>query len=288
MQTVEQLLQLGQSLLAKQDNPLFEVQLILAHVLHCEPAHLAQKKEQLIDQDHVQKYETLLQRRLIQEPMAYILGYKDFYGLRFKVTPDTLVPRWDTEMMVRLLLDRAPNKSDYQVADIGTGAGNIGCVLAYHRPSWKITATDISPQALAIAQENAHRLNLANIEFIQSNWLEALADRQFDVIISNPPYIREYDLQLMYGKKLFEPRLSLSIGATGLEGFQHIILQGKRLLKPQGFFIFEHGFDQAQALRQLLSQANLKSIQTFNDLAGREKVTIGFNELCVEAYLSVK
>lgn len=275
MIAVSEALILGKSALSAQTHALLEAQILLADVLQWERSKLYAWPEHLLTLAQQKQYQDHLQRRQVREPIAYIVGVKEFWSLSFKVTPDTLVPRLETELLVEMVLTHLC-KETLTVADLGTGAGTIACALAFERPAWQLIATDICPRALKVAQHNAASLQLANIEFIQSNWLQGIKDKQFDAIVSNPPYIREYDLHLTQGDLIHEPRHALTCDSTGLKAFCHILSQCQKHLKPQGLIAFEHGFDQGQALRELLQQAGFKQIKTVCDIAGLERVTGGY------------
>lgn len=274
--TVAHLLEFGKEALASQGLPMLESQLLLACVLHCDRIKLYTWHQKEVSDPEIKAFKQLVERRQHHEPMAYILGYKEFWSLVFKVTPDTLIPRSDTELLVETLLSHLP-EGKQKVLDLGTGCGAIACALAHSRPEWGITATDVSEKALNVAKENAEQLGLSQIEFIQSDWFQSIHHQSFDAIVSNPPYIREYDLHLMHGDLLYEPRLALTPGASGLDAFHLIVQQSKGYLKPQGLLALEHGFDQANSVQTILTQAGFLEIQTYRDLSGLERVTTGKN-----------
>lgn len=281
MKTIEELLVIGKAALepmdVKHSNPVLEAQLLLAHVLGCERVTLYTWPQRAVSEENEATYLALLERRQQHEPIAYILGHKEFWSLHFEVNEFTLVPRYETELLVETVLAQLP-ESPQMVLDMGTGCGAIACALASSRPQWQIMATDISAGALEIAQKNANNLDLASrISFMQSDWFSAIPNQKFDAIVSNPPYIREYDLHLMHKDLLFEPKNALTPGPSGLEAYKIILAQCKNYLKPKGLLAFEHGFDQGQALQNLLIEAGFTEVTTYHDLAALERVTIGRN-----------
>lgn len=273
--TISQWLAFGKDALASQTLPMLEAQLLLSHVLQCDRIKLYTWHDKVLLDQQVEEFKACIQRRQNHEPMAYILGYKEFWSLTFKVTPDTLIPRSDTELLVETLLSHLPERSQ-QVLDLGTGCGAIACALAHSRPTWQLTAADISEKALSVAKVNAEKLGLSErIQFIQSNWFESIPEKAFDAIVSNPPYIREYDLHLLHGDLLYEPRLALTPGPSGLGAFEVIVKQCQSYLKKGALLAFEHGFDQGEMVQKILEHAGFVQVQTYRDLAGLERVTIG-------------
>lgn len=220
-------------------------------------------------------FQALLKRRLNGEPIAYILGKREFYGLEFKVTPDTLIPRPDTETLVEAALEKIPKDKACRVLDLGTGSGAIAIAIAKHRPLATVTAVDQSSAALAIAVGNAQDLNVRNVQFVLSDWFSVLERQAFDVIVSNPPYIAENDAHLKQGDLRFEPISALAAGKEGLDCIRHIITHARQHLAPQGWLMLEHGYDQSTAVAGLMKDAGYQSISSFLDLSGLYRVTAG-------------
>lgn len=275
MKTISELLQWATQSLPLHDYALLEAQVLLAYVLHCERSYLYAWPEKEVTQPQLEQFEALIVRRQQHEPIAYLIGQKEFWSLSFQVTRDTLIPRFETELLVQKVLEiLLPTPLD--ILDVGTGCGNIACALAHERNQWHITATDVSAAAIAVAKRNAKNLNLNDITFLQSEWLSALPDKYFDAIISNPPYIRQNDVHLIHGDLLYEPQIALTPGIKGLEAFEILIAQAAQHLKPNGLLALEHGFDQAEAVSSLLQQSAFHNIQTFQDLAGLSRVTVGY------------
>ncbi len=217
-------------------------------------------------------FQTLLSRRLAGHPIAYIVGYREFYGRSFRVTPDVLIPRPDTELLVELALQRIPPDQPLEVLDLGTGSGCIAISLALERPLAHITAADCSEAAVAVARHNADRLG-ARITFLQSDWLTALDEQRFDLIVSNPPYIARQDPHLGRGDVRFEPITALTAGQDGLDDIRQLIAQSRAHLNPGGWLLLEHGYDQAESVRTLLNQHARPAPQSWSDLAGHARVS---------------
>jgi release factor glutamine methyltransferase len=248
-------------------------------ILLCEATGLT--RVQLITQgdraltpDEAARLDELVARRLRGEPIAYIVGKREFFGLDFQVNPAVLIPRPDTELIVELALERLP-QGPARLLDMGTGSGAIAVAVAHTRPDADVTALDVSPDALAVAQANAVA-NGARVRFLESSWFDALdADAAFDVIASNPPYIAAGDEHLGQGDLRFEPVGALTDHADGLAALRIIIQGSPRHLVPGGWLLLEHGYDQAAAVRALLADAGYTDVQSWQDLAGIERVSGG-------------
>ncbi len=219
-------------------------------------------------------FETLLARRLAGEPVAYLTGCREFYGRPFQVSPDVLIPRPDTELLVELALARVPPEQAADVLDLGTGSGCIAITLALERPRARVTAADRSTAALTVARRNAASLD-APVEFLNSDWFGALAGRRFDLIVSNPPYIPAADPHLSRGDVRFEPLTALASGMDGLDDLRRLIAETRAHLRPGGTLLLEHGHDQAAAVRALLQAHGFAQPQSWRDLAGIERVSGG-------------
>ncbi len=232
-------------------------------------------------------FEPLLVRRLAGEPIAYILGEREFFGLMFKVTPDTLIPRPETELLVELALQRIPQKppspqpspggrgSKFRVLDMGAGSGAIALAIAHARPAAEVLACDVSLSALEVARENAQQPGIANATFLQSDWFDALGEQRFDLIVSNPPYIAAGDPHLKCGDVRFEPLSALASGEDGLRDIRRIAGQAGAYLDRGGWLLLEHGYDQAAQVRGLLLEAGFSEVFSAPDLAGIERVSGG-------------
>lgn len=252
-----------------------EAQILLQHLLNVNHAWLIAHDIDTADAQSQTIFNTLLQRRIKGEPIAYILGEREFYGLPLKVTHDTLIPRPDTETLVEAALAHMSINKLSRVLDLGTGSGAIALAIAKHRPQAQVTAVDASKRALQVAQENAEHLDITSITFVQSNWFDALQDQTFDVIVSNPPYIEDNDPHLNQGDLRFEPRSALASGEDGLDDIRHITHGAALHLNPKGWLLFEHGYNQAKSVSSLLASTHFLDISTLQDLGKNDRVTLG-------------
>ncbi len=253
----------------------FEANLLCQHVLNVNRAWLISHERDALEPNQQVGFEALLQRRLNGEPMAYILGSRDFYGLQLKTTPATLIPRPDTETLVEAALAKIPHDSNFQILDLGTGTGAVALAIASQRPQTKVIAVDASLEALKVAAQNTQSLNLSNVRLIESNWFSALVSEKFDVIVSNPPYIAQDDEHLKQGDLRFEPLSALASGVDGLDDIRKIIQDAPDYLNPNGWLMLEHGYDQAEAVAALLKARGFSQIAHAKDIAGTLRVTFG-------------
>lgn len=253
--------------------PRNEARLLLAHVLRRGHAWLVAHDDYKFTVDELEQINTLAARRVAGEPIAYLLGERDFYGRTFRCSPAALIPRPETELLVDQALLRLPAHAPLRVLDVGTGTGCIAITLALERPDAMVTAIDISPDALALASDNAEHLQ-ANVTFIQSDWLAALLpDAQFDLILSNPPYIVPGDAHLSQGDLRFEPSVALADAVDGLESYRQLASGALRHLVCGGWLVVEHGFDQGETVPELFLSSGFVEVETVADLAGHPRVT---------------
>ena len=261
------------------DEATLEAQLLLQHVLNVNRAWLIAHQNDVLEANIHAAYKVLINRRINGEPIAYILGYREFYGLKLKVTPDTLIPRPDTETLVEAALEKIAPDLPLSICDLGTGSGAIALAIAKKRPHAQVTAVDFSDKALEVARQNAQDLSILNCQFLQSVWLSALKlngqNQNFDVIVSNPPYIESHDAHLSQGDLRFEPLSALASGKDGLDDIRTIISQATDHLQPSGWLMLEHGFNQANQVADLLQQAGFTQIDHLRDLSGIQRVTFG-------------
>ncbi|MHA1568954.1 MAG: peptide chain release factor N(5)-glutamine methyltransferase [Alphaproteobacteria bacterium] len=276
MPTIHDLLTDAVTRLGDSDSPRLDAELLLARLLGRDRSWLHAWPETEIDSDQQRAFTALLARRAAGEPVAHLLGERGFWTLQLKVTPDTLIPRPETELLVEQALARLPTDTRARIADLGTGSGAIALALATERPACTVVATDRSDAALAVARDNAARLGLHNVEFRQGDWLAALAhDAPFDLIVSNPPYIKETDPHLTRGDVRFEPRSALAAGPEGLDDITRIIEDALPRLEPGGWLLLEHGYDQADSVTRLLRDAGYAVVEDYCDLAGQPRVAAG-------------
>ncbi len=252
-----------------------EARLLMQNLLDVSHVWLLTHESDLLDSSICHQFQQQLQRRLKGEPIAHILGHREFFGLNLKVTADTLIPRPDTETLVEVALNHIPKSQPFKVLDLGTGTGAIALAIASQRPHAEITAVDASIQALEVARENAQRLGTQDVSFIQSNWFSNLAEQRFDLIVSNPPYITESDMHLTQGDLRFEPLSALAAGMDGLDDIRQIVSEASAYLNAQGSLHLEHGYDQAAHVSALMQRAGFSRISHAKDLAGISRVTSG-------------
>lgn len=252
-----------------------DARLLLQYVLDAEHAFLLTHPHYLLTEQQIQFYLQLLQRRIEGVPVAYLIGERDFYDLTFKVNEAVLIPRPETELLVELALDIILPDQSCRILDLGTGSGAIALTLAKHRPLTQIVAVDVSPAALAICQENARLLRVDNVHCVTGSWFDELSKERFDLIVSNPPYVAYGDPHLHQGDLRFEPQVALAAEENGLACIQHIIATAPHYLTSLGWLLLEHGYNQAEACRELLQQADFSNICSHPDLAGIMRVSGG-------------
>lgn len=269
------LMQSQRLLSACSDTPRLDAEVLLAHTLGVSRAYLFAHPDADLPLDIARQFKAVLQRRQDGEPIAHILGHREFWSLNLEVTPDTLIPRPETEHLVELALERIPPTATFAIADLGTGTGAIALAIASERPHCHILACDASAEALEVARRNATRLRLKHVHFRQSDWYEAMPFECFDLILSNPPYIRSDDPHLAQGDVRFEPQTALISGQDGLDALRRIIGEAPRHLRPGGWLLVEHGYDQETAVAQLFGTAGFEDIETAKDLSGQARVTFG-------------
>ena len=248
---------------------------LLAHVLERTQTWLYAHDDASLPADAASRFDALVARRAAGEPVAYLLGRRSFWHFELAVTPDTLIPRPETEWLVELALARIPAQAAWRVADLGTGSGAIALAIAHERPNARVVASDCSAQALAVARGNAVALDIANIEFRIGDWLQPLSGERFDLIASNPPYIEAADEHLGQGDLRFEPRTALASGLDGLDAIRVIARDAPAHLREGGWLLLEHGWSQGEAVRGLLHAAGFVDVATERDLEDRDRVTLG-------------
>jgi len=266
----------AQMLVNTSDSARLDAELLIAHALAIPRARFISNPEHELSQQELDRISALILRRSGGEPVAYILGHKHFWDLDLMVTPDVLIPRPDTELLVEAALELFTEGKEINLLDLGTGSGAIAIALARAKPEWHVSATDDSRAALAIALENAETYRLHNLSLLQSHWFEKLPpEKSYDLILSNPPYIPEADPHLQQGDVRFEPRQALVAGSDGLDAIRHLIPASKAYLKPDGWLMLEHGYDQGDAVRELFARHGYQDIQQKKDLGGHVRVTLG-------------
>ncbi|MEX6501728.1 peptide chain release factor N(5)-glutamine methyltransferase [Pseudomonas zhanjiangensis] len=254
--------------------PRLDAELLLANALGKSRSYLLTWPEREVAAEPAARFAADLKRRRAGEPVAYILGRQGFWSLELEVAAHTLIPRPDTELLVETALELLP-ATPAAALDLGTGTGAIALALASERPAWRVTGVDRVAEAVALAERNRQRLKLDNVAFIESQWFSALAGRRYHLIVSNPPYIAASDRHLGEGDVRFEPSSALVAGVDGLDDIRQIIAQAPMYLEAGGWLLLEHGFEQAAAVRDLLSAGGFDAVQSRRDLGGHERISLG-------------
>ncbi|HCB1501611.1 TPA: peptide chain release factor N(5)-glutamine methyltransferase [Klebsiella michiganensis] len=260
--------------LSQSESPRRDAEILLGHVTGKARTYILAFDETTLTEQQLAELETLLSRRTQGEPVAHLVGQREFWSLPLFVSPATLIPRPDTECLVEQALERLPGVP-CRILDLGTGTGAIALALASERPDCLLTAVDFMPDAVALAERNVAHLAIDNVTVRQSNWFSALAGQQFDMIVSNPPYIDETDPHLKQGDVRFEPKTALVAADSGLADLAHIIREGSRFLVPGGVMLLEHGWTQGEAVRELFREAGYHDVSTCRDYGDNERLTLG-------------
>ena len=257
---------------ALSDSPRLDAELLLARVIDMPRSYLFAHPEEPLDAHTVDRFRAVLDRRLAGEPMAYITGIREFWSLELMVTPATLVPRPETELLVDLALREIPRRADWGILDLGTGSGAIAIAIAKERPLSRVTATDVSAEALEVARQNARQLEIPNIEFLSGDWTGPVQGRTFNVVVSNPPYVRSDDEAL--DALHCEPRSALSAGEDGLDAIRILARDCRALLEPGGVLLIEHGAEQRDGVAAALREHDWSDVTCHTDYAGLPRVTV--------------
>jgi len=257
------------------DSPSLDANVLLCHVLDKPRSYLLTWPEKILEAEQESELNRLIARRISGEPVAYIIGEREFWSLPLKVSPSTLIPRPDTEKLVEVALDKAQH-IDGDILDLGTGTGAIALALASELPQRQLVGIDLQEEAQQLATENAKRLNINNASFLQGSWLTPLqSGTKFALVVSNPPYIEENDPHLLVGDVRFEPISALVADENGLADIKLISEQARDFLLDGGWVMFEHGYDQGLGVRKILQNFGYQSVETLQDYAGIDRVTLG-------------
>ncbi|ROO76463.1 [protein release factor]-glutamine N5-methyltransferase [Vibrio crassostreae] len=277
--TVESALKAAIVKLQEGDNtsPSIDAAVLLCHALDKPRSYLLTWPEKHLTSEQESEFNALLKRRLTGEPVAYIIGEREFWSLPLKVSPSTLIPRPDTERLVEVALDKAYGKQG-AILDLGTGTGAIALALASEMPNRQVTGIDLRPEAQQLATENAKRLNITNATFLHGSWFEPLSSEEavkFSLIVSNPPYIEKDDPHLSQGDVRFEPITALVAEEKGLADIRYISENARGFLENEGWLAFEHGYDQGLAVREIMQALGYLDVVTEKDYGGNDRVTLG-------------
>lgn len=251
-----------------------EAEVLFAHLSGRDRSWLYAHADECCEPELEKRYRRLIDRRCAGEPVAYLTGRREFYGREFLITPDVLIPRPETELLIDLALD-LPLPEEARIVDLGTGSGCIALTLAAERPEWKVAASDLSARALEVARTNREMLHIGPVEFGEGDLFIPFRNRMFDLIVSNPPYVATDDAHLQRGDVRFEPEVALTAGADGLQVIERIVTDAPHYLAPGGWLALEHGYDQAEAVRELMRKAGYICVTSHRDLAGIERATLG-------------
>ena len=273
MQILFVLNQAAHTLTPFSDSPHLDAELLLCHCLHQSREYLFSHSDKDLSESQCKNFETLIERRKKGEPVAYMTGQKYFWDLKLTVTPDVLIPRPETEPLVEWILNNVSSQASIKVADLGTGSGAIALSLAIERPTWKIFATDFCEKAIQVAKENAKKNHISTVVFYQGVWCEALPEKNFDILVSNPPYLAPDDTYLP--SLIFEPQKALISANNGLADIKKIIQTALPYLKSQGYLILEHAFNQGPAVQALMQMEKYVNIASYSDLNQHVRFTIG-------------
>lgn len=266
--------QASHQLASVSDSPQLDAELLLAHCLDKTRSYLFTWNDKAVDETTQQQFTALIEKRLTDYPVAYLLGQQGFWSLDLLVTPDTLIPRPETELLVETALEKVKSIKSPKILDLGTGTGAIALALASERPDATIIATDYSSKALEVAKKNATKNELSNLRFLQSNWFEAIDEIGFDLIVSNPPYIKSADPHLQQGIR-HEPLQALASGITGLDDIHTILQQAPDFLKSGCWIILEHGYDQGKDVPALIEQYGFSKAHCVKDYANNDRISLG-------------
>ncbi|WP_051536781.1 peptide chain release factor N(5)-glutamine methyltransferase [Shewanella marina] len=251
-----------------------DAEVMLLHCLNKNRSYLYTWPEKILTPEHLKMFKQFVSQREAGKPVAHIVGEREFWSLSFLVNATTLIPRPDTEMLVETALN-LPLADDICALDLGTGTGAIALAIASEKPSWSITAVDKIPQAVELACANKQRLHLDHVEVLESDWFSAVAGRQFNLIVSNPPYIDETDVHLNQGDVRFEPHSALTAADEGFADLYYIAATAREFLLPNGYLLMEHGFEQGPALRKKMTELGYQGVATVRDFGSNERCTIG-------------
>ncbi len=260
--------------LSDSDSATLDARVLLCHVLDKSASYLMTWPEKALTSEQLSEFQQLIQRRCDGQPVAHLIGYRDFWSLRLRVSADTLIPRPETELLVETALELGPTGAA-KVLDLGTGTGAIALALASERKDWQVFGADFKAEAVILAQANASDNGLSRVEFRQSDWFTQFAGERFDLIVTNPPYVEADSPYLQQGDVRFEPLSALTSGQDGLDDIRLIVTNAPEHMNPDAWLMIEHGYEQGEAVANLLRQRGFEQVRVCQDLAGLDRITLG-------------
>jgi len=277
MVTVTELLQKAEQIINSSESARLDAEILFCEVMQFNRSRIYSHPEQIVPDDKSTLFQSLIEQRQQGRPIAHLTGKKEFWSLELAINKDTLIPRPETELLVETALQMIPDDTIFNILDLGTGSGAIAIALASERPDCNIVATDINTNALMMAKKNATTHQLENIQFYLSNWYQNIPSQEFDLIVSNPPYIRQDDEHLSQGDVRFEPELALVAGADGMQAINIILGNAKQYLASNAYLLIEHGYDQKHSVHEAFLKYDFRQLKTFQDLFGQDRITMGNN-----------
>ena len=275
MTTVSELLLKAEQSINSSESARLDAEILFCDVMQFDRSRIYSHPEQVVPDDKSALFQSLIKQRQQGRPIAHITGKKEFWSLELAISEDTLIPRPETELLVETALQMIPGNEAFNILDLGTGSGAIAIAIASERPNCKIVATDINKNALTMAKKNAETYQLQNIQFCRSNWYLDIPLQTFDLIVSNPPYIKQNDEHLSQGDVRFEPELALVAGADGMQAINMILENANRYLASNASLLIEHGYDQKQLVQEAFLKHDFRQLKTFQDLSGQDRITRG-------------
>jgi len=275
MTTVTELLLQAEQSINCSDSARLDAEILFCDVMQFNRSRIYSHPEQIVPDDKSVLFQSLIAQRQQGRPIAHLTGKKEFWSLQLAINEYTLIPRPETELLVETALQLVPDDTTFNILDLGTGSGAIAIAIASERPNCKIVATDINTNALTMAKKNAETYQLQNIQFYISDWYRDIPSQSFDLIVSNPPYIKQDDEHLSQGDVRFEPEIALVAGADGMQAINMILENAKNYLASDAYLLIEHGYDQRSLVEEAFLKHDFKQLKTFQDLSGQDRMTIG-------------
>jgi len=277
MITVTELLQKAEQSINSSESARLDAEVLFCDVMKFNRSRIYSYPDQVVPDDKLALFQSLIEQRQQGLPIAHLTGKKEFWSLELAINEDTLIPRPETELLVEIALQMIPEDATCNILDLGTGSGAIAIAIASEKPDCKVVATDINTNTLVMAMKNAETHRLENIKFYVSNWYQNIPSQEFDLIVSNPPYIRQDDEHLSQGDVRFEPEIALVAGTDGMQAINIILENAKQYLASNAYLLIEHGYDQKSLVHEAFLKYDFKHIKTFQDLSGQDRMTMGIN-----------